>query len=285
LTLNDLDAIIRATNQNTHIDMHTPILSAERRLRVLTVGVCASIALYVLLAFVAEPIRSLAATATDDVEVQLTINEALSLGCDGTDANTVFDTTEPVSLGSITYSGDTGAPTFTAMDKSAWCYVKTNNTAGYTLGWHIASGSGGTRTGYLISQFEDYIAPFGAGSGNATATWSVTATDARWGGRVSSTSSGSQTGPYQFGTDGGSEKWARVKTGATVAIRRSVAESQHGSGDLIKIGFRAQVGTTITQPAGLYKKASLRLFTPVIWRVFFDMHGEELICIFYVKVV
>lgn len=233
--------------------METRILSPERRLRVLTVGISAAVALYALTAFVAEPMRVLSATATDDVEVQLTINDALSLGCDGTDANVVFDTTEPVSLGSLTYNGDTGAPTYGSMQRSAWCYVKTNNTAGYTLGWHVASGSGGYFTGYLISQFEDRIAPFGAGSGNTTATWSVAATDARWGGRVSSTSSGSATGPYQFGTDGGSEKWARVKTGATVAIRRSTAESQFGSGDLIKVGFRAEVGTAVSQPAGLYK--------------------------------
>ena len=116
-----------------------------------------------------------------------------------------------------------------------------------------AGASGRIYTGYLISQFEDKIAPFGAGSGNTTATWSVAANDARWGGRVSSTSSGTITGPYDFGTDGGAEKWARVKTGSTVAIRRSNTAAQHGSGDLIKIGFRAQVGASMTQPAGLYK--------------------------------
>jgi hypothetical protein len=233
--------------------MSKALLTAERRIRVFTVGVSASVALYVLWMVIGEPMQLLAATATDDVEVQLTVNEATSLGCEGTDANTVFDTFEPVSLGSITYSGDTGAPTYATMDKSAWCYAKTNNNGGYTLGWHIASGSGGFYTGYLISQFEDKIAPFGAGSGNSTATWSVNANDARWGGRVSSTSSGSQTGPYQFGTDGGGEKWARVKTGSTVAIRRSSSAAQHGSGDLIKVGFRAQVGTSLSQPAGLYK--------------------------------
>ena len=192
-------------------------------------------------------------SSVDTVDVQLAVNDALSLGCDGTDANTAFDATEPVSLGSLTYSGDTGPPTYSSQDNSVWCYVKTNNPAGYTLGWHIASGSGGHFTGYLVSQFEDKIAPIGTGSGHSTAAWSVAATDARWGARVSSTSSGSVTGPYDFGTDAFSEKWARVGTGSTVAIRRSIAVSQHGSGDLIKIGFRAQIGTAITQPAGTYK--------------------------------
>jgi hypothetical protein len=233
--------------------MDAPLLSRERRIRILTVGLCATIGLYALVAFVAEPTRSLASN-TETVVVELTVASAIGLSCDGTDANAVSGSGETVSIGTITYNGDTGAPTYTSMDKSAWCYVKTNNVTGYTLGWHIASGSGGTRTGYLISQFEDVIAPFGTGSGNSTAAWSVATTEARWGGRVSSTSSGSTvSGPYDFGTDGGTQKWARVKTGSTVAIRTASVESQHGSGDLIKIGFRAQVGASVVQPTGTYR--------------------------------
>jgi hypothetical protein len=56
-----------------------------------------------------------------------------------------------------------------------------------------------------------------------------------------------------FGTDASSEKWARVKTGSTLTIRTSSTFSQSGSGDLIKIGFRAQVGATKAQPTGTYK--------------------------------
>jgi hypothetical protein len=56
-----------------------------------------------------------------------------------------------------------------------------------------------------------------------------------------------------WGTDASSEKWSRVKTGSTLTIRQSNSQTQQGSGDLIKIGFRAEVGSTKVQPTGTYQ--------------------------------
>jgi hypothetical protein len=158
---------------------------------------------------------------------------------------------ETLNIGTITFSGDTGVYSDTRAVK---CHVVTNNTTGYTLGWRVLTGSGGFSTGHLISQFEDIIPAFGTGSAsNYTQTWSVSNTDARWGGRVSSTSSGSDVAPMLWGTDGVSEKWARVKTGATLTIRQSPSPSQSGLGDLMKIGFRAEIGSLKSQPTGTYQ--------------------------------
>lgn len=229
------------------------MLPAHRRTRAITVGIAASAGLYLLAAVVAEPMRGFASN-TETAIVQLSVAAGIGLSCDanGDGAN---GSGEVLSIGTITFTGDTGAY---SDNRAVFCRVVTNNITGYTLGWRAATGSGGTMTGHLISQFEDNIAPFGTGSAsNYTKAWELNPTsnqnDARWGGRVSSTSSGSDVAPMLWGTDASSEKWARVKTGSTLTIRQSGEESQSGSGDLIKIGFRAQIGNLKAQPTGTYR--------------------------------
>jgi hypothetical protein len=250
-------------NEEKYFYTNTPMtnllssLAPKRRMRVLTVGLAASISLLLLTLLIAEPMRSFAATTdSENVIVSVTLASALGLACDGDlDARGVASSGETLNLGTITYTGDTGVY---SNARAAKCFVSTNNTTGYTLGWRVATGSGGAFTGHLISQYNRIIAAFGTGSTrNYTKTWELNPTgqtnDSRWGGRVSSTSSGSDVAPMTWGTDGGSEKWARVTTGSTVTIRQSSTLSQGGSGDLIRIGFRAQVGATKVQQTGTYK--------------------------------
>ena len=225
-------------------------LTAERRIRIFTVGIAATIGLYLLTAIIVEPMRGFAAEDSETAVVQLTVAAAIGLACDA-NGDDIRGSGETLSLGSLVYSGDTGVY---SDNRAVKCRVVTNNTSGYTFGWRVLTGSGGSSTGHLISQFEDVIQAFGTGSAsNYTKAWSVSATDSRWGGRVSSTSSGSDVAPMLWGTDGVDEKWARVKTGSTLTIRTSSQESQGGSGDLIKVGFRAEIGSTKIQPTGTYQ--------------------------------
>ncbi len=221
----------------------------------IVVGSTVAAALYMCFVAIAEPLRGLAASSDSETAiVQVTLAAALSLSCDANNDD-IRGSGETLSLGTITYNGDTGVY---SDSRAVKCRVVTNNTTGYTLGWRVFTGSGGSKTGHLISQYEDVISAFGTGSAsNYTKTWELnpaaTTNDSRWGGRVSSTSSGSDVTPMLWGTDAASERWARVKTGSTLTIRQSTAASQTGSGDLIKIGFRAQVGTTKVQPTGTYQ--------------------------------
>lgn len=228
-------------------------LSSERRIRAITVGFTAVAGLYLMAAFIAEPMRGFASLSETAI-VQVTVASAIGFSCDANGDNS-RGSGETLSLGTITFTGDTGVY---SDNRAVKCRVVTNNITGYTVGWRVVTGSGGTATGHLISQYEDVIPPFGTGSAsNYTKTWELnpagTQNDARWGGRVSSTSSGSDVAPMLWGTDASSEKWARVKTGATLTIRQSTTASQSGSGDLIKIGFRAQIGTLKSQATGTYQ--------------------------------
>ncbi len=230
-------------------------LSRTRQYRTLTVGVTAAVALYLGVAVVAEPFRGLAASSDSETAVvSVILASAIGLNCDA-NGDTYSGSGETLSLGTITYTGDTGVY---SNSRAVACRILTNSTTGYTLGWRVQTGSGGTKTGHLISQYNDLIQAFGTGSAaNYTKAWELNPTgntnDSRWGGRVSSTSSGSDVAPMLWGTDAASEKWARVKTGSTLTIRQSTTNSQTGSGDLIRIGFRAAVGATKVQPTGTYR--------------------------------
>jgi hypothetical protein len=217
---------------------------------VLTVGASATFLLYLLAALVAEPLNAFAASDAETAVIQVTIAATIGLACDANGDNS-RGSGETLSVGTITGFGDVGAYSDTRAVK---CRIQTNQKTGYTLGWRVLTGSGGSKTGHLISQYNDIIGALGTGSlSNFTKTWSVTSSDSRWGGRVSSTSSGSDVAPMLWGTDASSEKWSRVKTGSTLTIRQSSSNSQAGSGDLIKIGFRVEVGATKTQPTGTYR--------------------------------
>jgi|GEM_PF-4217462 len=231
------------------------VLTSQRRIRALTVGVTAMLCLYLLTALVAEPLRALGATS-DNVKVSVVVNDVLSLAC----YNAAHTGSGTVSLGTISISGDTGAY---SDARAAYCWVKNSGTNGFDFGWYIKKGTGGyagagpNMTGYLINVNEQAIAPFGAGSGITTAAWSVNSNDSRWGARISSTSSGGastgiRNGQF-FQTDGGSELWGRIKTGSTLAVRRFTGAFTAGSGVQLKIGFRAQVGAAKNQPSGTYE--------------------------------
>jgi hypothetical protein len=210
--------------------------------------------LYMLFLIGGEASHSFAANDAETVIVQLTVDSGIGFSCDA-NGNGSRGSGETLSIGTITFTGDTGVY---SDNRAVKCRVVTNNVTGYTVGWRVHTGSGGTTTGHLISQFEDIIQAFGTGSTfNYTKAWELNPSsnqnDSRWGGRVSSTSSGSDVAPMLWGTDASSEKWARVKTGSTLTIRQSSTVSQSGSGDLIKIGFRAAIGSLKAQETGTYQ--------------------------------
>ena len=228
--------------------MATLALSTERRLRVLSVAAAASVALYALVAVVAEPMRSLAATSTDSITVEVEVQAGIAITCDddGTGSSLSNST---LSLPAIVEDGDTGAY---ADARAVTCNVRTNNTNGYTLGWLVTSGSGGTATGHMINQYEDIIAAYSPAVDGTPETWSVGVSDSRWGARLSSTSPAFDAATKDFGTDGASEKYLNVATGSTVTIGQEPDESANG-GDDNKVGFRVEVGTSKIQPTGTYQ--------------------------------
>jgi len=210
-------------------------LVPHRRVRVLTVGLAALLSLYAMMLFLAEPLRVLGAADSESVVVNLIVAAAISNTC-----------TTPVSLGTITGTGDSGA--YNASRATA-CTVITNNSLGYTLAWRVTTGSGGTSTGYMINQYEDTIAPFSPAVVSTPETWSVAAAASEWGARLSSTSTTVNTGTW--GTDASSEKWLNVGTGSTVTIATRNTETS-GAGDTENVGFRGEIGASKSQPTGNY---------------------------------
>ena len=167
-----------------------------------------------------------------------------------------------MTLGNVTTGGDTGTYDGT---RDIHCNVISNNSAGYTLHWQVTTGSGGTSTGNMISQYEDTINQFRANNGLAvdtTAAWdgvAVGANDADWGARLSSTSdsfsedhASRQITQSEWGSDGGTENWARVASGSSVAFASSTDETSD-DGDDHYIGFRVELGSARAQPTGTYQ--------------------------------
>lgn len=155
--------------------------------------------------------------------------ETLSITCSST-----------ANIGSVAGTGQkTGSGT---------CIVSTDAYNGYNLGWSVPTGSGGTNTGYLISQYNDTIAPFTPVVTNVPETWSVLASDAEWGGRVRSMSTDSAP---EWGTDAVSEKWLNIATSNRSIVVRTSATPLAGSTEIIH--FRSEVGSSKLQPTGLYE--------------------------------
>jgi hypothetical protein len=156
------------------------------------------------------------------------------------DAFLSLDCTDLVNIGTLTISGQkTG---------NISCTVITDADAGYSLSWRVATGSGGTATGYLINENEEVIAPFTPTVAGTPQTWSVAATDARWGGRLSSASTDTDV---KWGTDSSSEKWLNVGTGSYTVVSRGTRTSVSGSTETFQ--FRAEIGSQKIQPAGTYR--------------------------------
>lgn len=235
---------------------NSSFLTKERCRNAVKIAVVATFSLYALLAFVAEPAMSLAATDTETVIVSVTVAGGIGLNCDA-NGDGIRGSGETLSLGTITFTGDT----FTGSSvnaKKARCRVLSNSANGYTLGWHIASASNnGLGTGHLTTSSNDIIAAFGTGhTFTKRFDTNVTTSDSRWAGRVVPSMSNGTTyaNNMDFGTDGAdtTEKWARIATGSTYPIWKSTTVSASGSGDTIAIAFRARVGANKVQPTGTY---------------------------------
>lgn len=128
------------------------------------------------------------------------------------------------------------------------CTAISDSDAGYTLSWQVTTGSGGTATGYMISQFERTISPFSPTAPGTPEAWSVGATAAEWGGRLKSASTDSDA---KWGTDVSNEKWLNAGTGSTFPlVSRSSRTTPTGSTEQLQ--FRAEVGSNKVQAAGTY---------------------------------
>ncbi len=237
----------------SHYDtMHSFLLSTEKVVHAVKLGFVSALALCAVLLVVLEPLHAFGAgTDTETAIVQVTVASGMGIACDATNDG-IAGSGETLNLGTITFTGDTG--TYSPA-KSVACRVTTNDSLGYTLGWYVATGTGtaGSRTGtgHLNSNGTNRIPAIGTGSFNNTFVFPSATNASGWGGRVSSTSSGSQTGNLDFGTDTSAEKYARVATGSSVAIRTKTSASQQ-NGDIIRVHFRAYIGSAHIQPTGTY---------------------------------
>jgi hypothetical protein len=128
------------------------------------------------------------------------------------------------------------------------CTVITDAEAGYSLAWVVTTGSGGTNTGYLINELESTIAPFKPTVAGTPQTWSVFTNDARWGGRLSSTSTDTDV---KWGTDSVDEKYLNVGTGSYTIVSRSSRTAIGGSTEVLQ--FRAEIGSSAVRSPGVYQ--------------------------------
>jgi hypothetical protein len=243
----------------------THYISPDRRGRIASVGIAATVCLYLLMAFVAEPTHSLAATSANTV-VSLDVVSTASITCSAT-----------VSITTSTGATPTGNSTYGTGGTMATCVPITNNSLGYTLKWNVLTGSGGYGTGHLTSNnFSTTITGASGGAYNSTSPaadlilaykvatagtpelWASPnaanpASTSRWAGRVKSSSTTvAGAGSVTWGTDGSSEKFLNVGTGAAVSLIKRTTETA-STGDLEYIQFKANIGSTSAQPTGTYK--------------------------------
>ena len=233
--------------------MPTSLISPSRAARVFTVGLAATVSLYALVLAFAEPLRSFAATSSQNVVVSLTVANDISNSC-----------TTPVSLGTITRTGDTG--TIPTGGRTTVCYVSTNNSTGYNLTWIINTGTGAagarTGTGHLNGFVAgNLIRPLFNTNNTTPAVMDTAVADttaggvlnsARWAGRLSSTSTTAAGGSVTWGADGVSETYLRVATGSAVQIANRTTPTT-GTGDTQRVGFRAIIHGTAIVPTDVYK--------------------------------
>jgi hypothetical protein len=225
-------------------------LSPARRMRVLSGAVIAASSLYMVLALVAEPTRTFAAT-TANIAVDVTIPSTLAVSC-----------TSTVSLGNLAAGS--------AVTGSGTCTPITNGSLGYTLKWNITSGSGGYGTGHLNSYIKNTSTPGGNGgyqiramgptTGGTPQTFttiahgcvSCAATDVRWAARLraGSTTTGGAAMP-DFGADT-AQTFLNIGTGSAVSITKSSAPTAI-AGDSEYIQFKAIAGSSNVNAATTYK--------------------------------
>jgi len=216
--------------------------------------------LYVLVVFVAEPLRALGATTADTV-VQFSITSALSLTCSASS-----------TLGTAVGSGTSG----TGAMATAYCTPITNNSQGYTLSWIIQSGSGAPAihanctstapcfgTGHLLSNnvtsgYPDVVQAFarkGAhvnNPGRFDATTILSGSGARWAARLRGNSDTTGGGSVTWGADGATEGFLNVATGSVVNIAKRTTETAP-AGDKENFLFKVVIPSGSFQPTGVYK--------------------------------
>lgn len=240
--------------------MSTTILTSNRRTRVLSVALAATASLYLLVVFVAEPLRTLAATTADTV-VQFQVTSGLSLTCSASS-----------TLGSAVGTGTSG----TGAMATAYCTPITNNSLGYTLSWIIQTGSGAPAihanctnaapcfgTGHLLSNnvtsgYPDVIQAFARKLGHINnpgrfdQTTILTGSGARWAARLRANSTTVGGGSVTWGSDGATEGFLNVATGSTVNIAKRNTETS-AAGDTENFLFKVVIPSGSFQPTGTYK--------------------------------
>lgn len=235
-------------------------MSRQRRERAMSIGVIATVVLYMLVVLVAEPLRALGATTADTV-VQFVVTGALSLDCSSSS-----------TLGSAAGNGTTG----TGAMATAYCTPSTNNALGYTLSWIIQTGSGAPAihanctsvatcygTGHLLSNnvtsgYPDVIQAFDRKLGHINnpgrfdSTTIGTGSGARWAGRLRGNSTTTGGASVTWGADGATEGFLNVATGSTVNIAKRNTPTS-GAGDTENFLFKVVIPSGAFQPTGTYK--------------------------------
>ena len=241
------------------------IISSGRKHRVITVGIAATISLYALLTFVAEPLRAVGATTYDTV-VQFTVTSGLSITCSNSS-----------TLGSAVGTGTSG----TGALATAYCNPITNNSLGYTLSWIVLTGSGAPAvhanctntatcygTGHLLSNnvssgYPDVIRSIRIKT-TTNAWWDTNArqidsttvpigSGSRWGARLMANSTTPAGATVTWGADTDETMgFLAVNTGAAVNIARRNNPTT-GAGDMENFLFKVYIPSSSFQPTGTYK--------------------------------
>ena len=241
-------------------------VSAHRRSRILTIGITATVLLYALVVFVAEPFKALGQTTANTV-VQFTVTSALSVSCSGTS-----------TLGSAAGNGTAG----TGALATAFCQPITNNALGYTLSWIVQTGSGVSPsvnagctslapcygTGHLASNnvtsgLPDIIRSMRIRSTGGDTFWetrarrfdqttTLTGSGSRWGARLRAISTTPAGGAVTWGSDGATEGFLAVATGSAVSVAKRTSETS-STGDLQHLLFKVVIPSGAFQPTGTYK--------------------------------
>lgn len=240
--------------------MQHAYIAPTRRIRVITVGLAATISLYLLLVLVAEPLRTVAATTANTV-VQITVQSVLSITCTST-------ATIPAALG----SGTTG----TGSIGTGTCTPITNNSLGYTLSWLINTSSGSTSppcvgncygTGHLLSnnvtagkpdtiRAFQRIGGFVNVPGRFDETTILTGSGSRWAARLRSNSTTTGGASVTWGSDSATEGYLNVATGSAVNIARRTTETS-STGDIQNFSYKVVIPASVFQPTGTYKATIL----------------------------
>ena len=230
-------------------------------MRAISVAFAATASLYLLVVFVFEPLRSLAATY--NTVVQMAVTGAATLTCTPT-------VTLPAASGTAGTSG-------TGSLGAGFCTVTTNNALGYTLFWQVLQGSGSITppstgrncygTGHLLSNNvssgkPDLILAYNLTGSHLNKPYRLdtttvsgalpTGSGSRWGARLRANSATPGGGNVIWGADGATEGFLPVATGSMLSIARKNTESA-STGDIENFLYKVVIPSGIFQPTGTYK--------------------------------